>query len=198
MFNHLFLLYPLFFSYFISCKPYHILLSCTSLSIKRPLTEIKQHFNFSFRRSASLISKVFETKNLQRIIFSSYCCVFFVLQCFAVVFFCFSFGFHIIGIVVIIFEIEVSSTLILLERFLIILFPFCFLLCSLAFLLLLFGSALAPFSLCFFFFFFSFELKTSDGLPSGKLKGRGGARSRRGGCRACSRCDVTPARTPRC
>ena len=114
------------------------------------------YLNFSFRRSASLISKVFETKNLQRIIFSSYCCVFFVLQCFAVVFFCFSFGFHIIGIVVIIFEIEVFSTLILLERFLIILFPFCFLLCSLAFLLLLFGSALAPFSLCFFFFFFSF------------------------------------------
>ena len=185
MFNHLFLLYPLFFSYFISCKPYHILLSCTSLSIKRPLTEIKQHFNFSFRRSASLISKVFETKNLQRIIFSSYCCVFFVLQCFAVVFFCFSFGFHIIGIVVIIFEIEVSSTLILLERFLIILFPFCFLLCSLAFLLLLFGSALAPFSLCFFFFFFSFELKTSDGLPSGKLKGRGGDRRGSSESRAC-------------
>ena len=124
--------------------------------MKRPLTEIKLHFNFSFRRFASLISKVFEIKNLQRIIFSSYCCVFFVLQCFAVVFFCFSFGFRIVGIFEVVFVIEITSIFIRLERFLIILFPFCFLHCSLAFLLLLFGSALAPFSLCFFFFFFSF------------------------------------------
>ena len=49
------------------------------------------------------------------------------------------------------------------------------------------GSALAPFSLrsfCFSSFYFSFWLKTLDGLPSGKLKGQGGGRYSSCGSRA--------------